>query len=114
MKICLRALLVLMAVTGVAGDVLAGGMADPASRREQILHMVKQDCGSCHGLTMKGGLGPALLPSALADKDSEQLAYVILNGRHGTPMPPWRDFLSEIEARWVVEQLKKGLPDAKE
>ncbi len=74
--------------------------------------MVKQDCGSCHGLTMKGGLGPPLLPSALADKDSEQLVYVILNGRHGTPMPPWRDFLSESEARWVVEQLKRGLPDA--
>ena len=74
--------------------------------------MVKQDCGSCHGLTMKGGLGPPLLPSALADKDSEQLAFVILNGRPGTPMPPWRDFLTEAEARWVVEQLKKGLPSA--
>ncbi|MDX2370482.1 MAG: hypothetical protein QNK36_19105, partial [Colwellia sp.] len=29
-------------------------------RKAQLTHMVKQDCGSCHGMTLKGGLGPAL------------------------------------------------------
>ena len=62
---------------------------------------------------MKGGLGPPLLPSALADKDPESLRLVVLNGRRGTPMPPWRDFLTEAEAAWMIEMLRKGLPDEK-
>jgi len=112
MKISLRALCALIALGAATSEALAAGAVETDARHAQILHMVKQDCGSCHGLTMKGGLGPSLLPQALAGKDSEQLVYVILNGRHGTPMPPWRDFLSEAEARWVVEQLKRGLPGA--
>jgi len=75
--------------------------------------MVRQDCGSCHGMTMKGGLGPALEPRAVAQKDAEQMRHVILHGRPGTPMPPWKDFLTEEEARWIVEMLKGGLPDAR-
>jgi len=85
--------------------------AEPASaRRAELLSLVRQDCGSCHGMTMKGGLGPSLEPSALAGKDAETLGFVILQGRHGTPMPPWRDYLTESEVHWIVEQLKKGLP----
>jgi cytochrome c55X len=95
----------------LAAACAAAGAADPApARRAELLHMVKQDCGSCHGLTMKGGLGPSLEPAALADKDAGQMQFVILHGRRGTAMPPWSTFLSEAEARWVVDQLKKGLP----
>ena len=72
--------------------------------------LVKQDCGSCHGMTMKGGLGPSLEPATLADRDTEQLRHVILHGRPGTPMPPWRAFVSEDEALWIAERLKVGLP----
>ena len=85
--------------------------ADPApARRAELTELVRQDCGSCHGLTLKGGLGPSLEPAAMADKDAAQLESVILHGRRGTPMPPWRGFLTEDEARWIVEALKKGLP----
>jgi cytochrome c55X len=85
--------------------------ADPApARRAELLHLVRQDCGSCHGLTMKGGLGPSLEPAALAEKDANALRFVILHGRRGTPMPPWNAHLTEPEAQWIVEQLKKGLP----
>jgi cytochrome c55X len=85
--------------------------ADPSPERQaQLADLVRQDCGSCHGLTLKGGLGPPLEPAALAEKDSEVLSYVILHGRRGTPMPPWREHLSESEAQWIAEQLKKGLP----
>jgi len=99
----IAALLALMAGCAAA--------ADPApARRAELLHLVRQDCGSCHGLTMKGGLGPSLEPAALAEKDAEQMRFVILHGRRGTPMPPWSGFLSESEARWIVEQLRKGLP----
>ncbi len=73
--------------------------------------MVRQDCGSCHGLTLKGGLGPPLLPETLAERDVTLLESVILNGRPGTAMPPWRPFLSEDEARWIADQLKKGWPE---
>ena len=81
----------------------------PLQRRAALTDMVRQDCGSCHGLTLKGGLGPSLEPTALADKDAVFLGYVILNGRRGTAMPPWREHLSEAEAQWIAEQLKKGL-----
>jgi cytochrome c55X len=85
--------------------------AEPApERRTQLVELVRQDCGSCHGITLKGGLGPSLEPAAMADKDSAQLEFVILHGRRGTPMPPWRVFLTEDEARWIVEALKQGLP----
>lgn len=100
----LAALLAFLAASAAAAD------GPSPARRAELLHMVKQDCGSCHGLTMKGGLGPPLLPAALADKDTEQMQFVILQGRRGTAMPPWKPFVSESEARWIVEQLKKGLP----
>jgi cytochrome c55X len=86
----------------------ADGPAEP--RRSEIVHMVRQDCGSCHGLTMKGGLGPSLLPAALKEKSAEQLRFVVLHGRRGTAMPPWSRFLTDAEAAWVVDMLRNGLP----
>ena len=101
-------------VTVVLALLVASAAAaadDPApARRAELLHLVRQDCGSCHGLTLKGGLGPSLEPAALSAKDAEQLSFVILQGRRGTPMPAWGAYLSEPEARWIVEQLRKGLP----
>jgi cytochrome c55X len=96
----------------LAGFAGAAGIP-PAARQAELISMVRQDCGSCHGLTLKGGLGPPLLPAALAAKDPASLTYTILYGRPGTPMPPWKDFVSEAEADWIVEQLTKGLPDVR-
>lgn len=80
-------------------------------RRNELITLVRQDCGSCHGLKLNGGLGPALLPETLKDKDPEGLKATILNGRPGTAMPPWGHFLSEEEAEWIVNSLQKGFPD---
>ena len=77
-------------------------------RRAALTQLVLHDCGSCHGLTLKGGLGPALTPAALAGKTVEELRATILNGRPGTPMPPWRGFLTEAEAGWLVRVLQRG------
>lgn len=89
----------------------AAAAAQPApARRAELVELVRQDCGACHGLTLKGGLGPSLEPAAIGDKDTEYLSFVILNGRRGTPMPPWRGHLTESEARWIAEGLKQGLP----
>ena len=41
--------------------------APDATRQAELRYLLKQDCGSCHGMTMKGGLGPALLPQTLKD-----------------------------------------------
>lgn len=95
-----------------ASTVSSAYAAEPqGARRAALVDMVRQDCGSCHGLTLKGGLGPALLPETLAEKDAEQMRFVILNGRPGTAMPPWRPFLSEAEAQWIVDMLRTGFPE---
>ncbi len=90
--------------------VVTDAVATPSDDRQaELIHRVKHDCGSCHGLTMKGGLGPPLLPARLADRSDGDLMEVILDGVPGTPMPPWRGELSEDEARWIVRALKEGL-----
>ena len=78
-------------------------------RAAELDNLVRQDCGSCHGLTMKGGLGPALLPKNLVGIDASALAEIILEGVPGTPMPPWRFLITPKEAYWMVERLKEGL-----
>jgi cytochrome c55X len=80
-------------------------------RQMELVRLVRNDCGSCHGLRLNGGLGPALMPAALAGKALEGLRETILRGRAGTAMPPWSSFLSEADANWIVEQLMKGFPD---
>jgi cytochrome c55X len=61
-------------------------------------------------MTLKGGLGPQLLPTRVAEMPDESLIEAILHGRKGTPMPPWADHLSQEEALWIVQLLKKGVP----
>ena len=74
----------LVAITSLSASVLA----EPSVERQQELkHLLKHDCGSCHGMTLKGGLGPALLPENLIDKADEVLKQTILHGRNGM-MPP--------------------------
>ena len=86
--------------------------AEPtAARQRELVHLVRQDCGSCHGMTLQGGLGPALLPASLRDKPPEGLAATIYYGRPGTPMPPWQQFLSEAEADWIVAKLMSRFPE---
>lgn len=94
------------------GPVLALAQTTPdASRSRELVRMVRQDCGSCHGMRLTGGLGPALTREALADVPLDSLAAVIFHGRPGTPMPPWRAMLSEAEARWIAQRLLQGFPE---
>jgi cytochrome c55X len=87
-----------------AGAAGAGDMPDP----DKLTDLVRQDCGSCHGLTLRGGLGKPLTADRLAQWDRDQIAHIILEGVPGTPMPPWRALLSEAEARWIADELKRG------
>lgn len=79
-----------------------------AQRQQELQHLLRHDCGSCHGMTLKGGLGPALLPEALKDKPDELLFVTIREGRPGTPMPPWKSQLSEADVHWLVQTLRQG------
>lgn len=99
-------------LSGLGGVKYVQAAEFPALQRQsELVRLVRQDCGSCHGMTLAGGLGPALLPSLLRDKPAESLVATILYGRPGTPMPPWGAFLNENEAKWIVDNLLKGFPD---
>lgn len=103
-RLAARLLLLLLAVpAGAAGDELPD-----AARRAELRHRLLQDCGSCHGLTLKGGLGPPLLAESLAGKDRDGLVATVLEGRPGTPMPPWKVELTEAEAGYLVDRLIRG------
>jgi len=98
-------------LAGAIGVLAAAALlgAEPVNPRQaELTHLVRQDCGSCHGMTLKGGLGPALTRDALRDKPAESLVVTVLYGRPGTAMPPWRSFVSEPEAAWIVKQLQEG------
>ena len=81
---------------------------EPSPERQDALrNLLKHDCGACHGLTLKGGLGPALLPENLQGKPDDFLVNTVLEGRKGTAMPPWRKFINADEARWLIGVLRK-------
>lgn len=89
--------------------VTAASAADiNVQRRQELSNLLQQDCGSCHGLLFKGGLGPPLLPENLRTRPDAALIDTILNGRPGTAMPPWREFLSPSEAAWMLETLRNN------
>lgn len=108
----LFALSLLAVPAGFAQTGLEAGQAVAPSQQRQaeLVRMVRQDCGSCHGVTLKGGLGNPLLPADLRDKPAEGLVATIMQGRPGTAMPPWQSIISEAEAEWIVAQLLAGFP----
>ena len=96
-----------LAALGVQADA-----PDPSPQRQrELVRMVRQDCGSCHGLHLTGGLGPALTREALAGKPLESMASTIYGGRPGTPMAPWKAMLTEDDAHWIARQLLAGFPE---
>lgn len=85
---------------------VAAGLSD--ARKQQLEHLIKHDCGSCHGMTLKGGLGPSLYAQALKSKTDELLFITISEGRPGTPMPPWKPLLSKEEINWIIKLLRSN------
>jgi cytochrome c55X len=80
----------------------------------ETVRLVRQDCGSCHGMSLLGGLGTPLTREALAGQSAEALAVIILHGKHGTAMPPWKSLLSAPQAQWIAERLLEGFPEEKQ
>ena len=84
--------------------------AEPLSqqRQDELIYLLHQDCGSCHGMTLKGGLGPSLLPTALAGKPNAYLQQVISKGVPEKAMPPWGNILQPREIDFLVTYLQQG------
>ncbi len=87
---------------------MAGAALSAEVDRARLKNLLIQDCGSCHGLTMNGGLGRPLTQDALKDFPVETVRDIILDGLPGTPMPPWRPLMSEQEAAAIAHMLKSG------
>ncbi len=105
MKRLIALLLLILPLWSVCADDI------PPERQSELLHMLRHDCGACHGMTLKGGLGPSLLPEALAAKPKTFLLYTILKGHPGTAMPAWHHALTQAEAAWLVKKLLQGIDD---
>ena len=107
-----RSIALLSAVTAVATvtaiTTVPVGAKDAALDTAHLANLVRQDCGSCHGTKLLGGLGPPLTAEHLRGWDREQMVKVILDGVPGTPMPPWRPLLSEQETQWIADRLLHG------
>lgn len=101
----------ILALLGCLMLLSPGLQAEPdALRQRQLDNLLLQDCGSCHGLRMTGGLGPALTRQALADTPRDSLIATVTHGRPGTAMPGWNALLDEQDIAWLVDQLLQGYP----
>ncbi len=101
-----RAILLAALLAGTPG----AAAAVDATRQAELTRLVRQDCGSCHGMTLKGGLGKPLLPETLDALAADSIASIILEGVPGQPMPPWKGLLSAEDAGWIAAKLKQGFP----
>lgn len=110
---CTGWLVATIAFLGVQGVAL-GQQLPSEERQRDLVRMVRQDCGSCHGMRLTGGLGPALTRETMQDKPLEFLAATIYSGRPGTPMPPWSAMISYAEAHWIAANLQTGFPEEAE
>ena len=103
MRISTGGLLACLAITASADS--------GAARERELVRLVRQDCGSCHGMRLTGGLGLPLTAEALRDKPFDSLVATVVDGRPGTAMPPWKSILSESDAEWIVRKLMQGFPE---
>lgn len=98
----------LLAMLGV-GAMITPAIAEPSPNRQaELRELLHQDCGSCHGMTLRGGLGLPLTPERMGALSAEGIAETILSGRPGTAMPPWAPFMTADEARWLATQLQNA------
>lgn len=100
------AILVLLMLCFASPAMLAD---EPTRSPDDLGNLVVQDCGSCHGLTLKGGLGPPLRPENLSHLPEAAITAIISEGVPGTAMPPWKPLLAPADIEWISHQLKAGV-----
>jgi cytochrome c55X len=100
----MKRLLLVAASMMLAFSAYAGGLDD--ERRDELDHLLRHDCGSCHGLRLEGGLGPPLTPTRMRDRSTESLRAAIRDGIPGTAMPPWGPLLSDPDIAYLADVLQ--------
>jgi len=101
--------------TGDAGGAAGprcrrGGRRAVAERQRELVRLVRQDCGSCHGMTLAGGLGPPLLRRHFRDAGAGPRPDVLPRQAGHADCPPGSGSLDETEAQWIVDRLLAGFP----
>lgn len=76
-------------------------------RQMELKGLIDNVCSACHGKDLTGGQCPPLTPTALSKKSDNMLVQTILQGRNNTAMSAWKDLLTETEAKWMIQTLKK-------
>lgn len=98
--------MLLVAVTALPTLGLAeSGVGD--ARQQELIYLLHQDCGSCHGMRLTGGLGPSLGAQDMRGKPDAYLRQVISQGIPDSAMPPWEPILSPQEIDFLVTTLKQ-------
>ncbi len=101
-----KVLLIMLPLVWLVDDTRA---ETPGPKRQnELVYLLHQDCGSCHGMTLKGGLGPSLLPESLEEKPDAYLRVVISKGIPEKAMPPWEQILNPDEIDFLVAYLRRG------
>lgn len=69
-------------------------------------------CAVCHGDKRQGvsGLAPELTPDSLERLNPAEIQDILLNGRPGTAMPPFKTTLSQEEIEALVRLIKDTSP----
>lgn len=109
---CLSFICHFLSVTTVSANEKSASESKPeltSEKQSALLHLIKQDCGSCHGMRLTGGLGPDLTSSRMRQLGEKNISTVIKYGRPGTAMPPWRAILNDDEIAFISEQLVRGV-----
>ncbi len=77
-------------------------------RQSELLYFVEQNCPACHGMRMRGSIGPPLSEASLQHLSVNEVTLTILYGFPEKGMPAWEAQLSEKDAYWIAELLKRG------
>jgi putative heme-binding domain-containing protein len=98
------AALVIASFAGALGaDPVQAAQTLPADVRAQVdagKQLFATACANCHGSAGRGAIGPALAERELSP---ELIRNTFLNGRVGTPMPPFKDeFDSKSQAEIIA------------
>ncbi len=82
-----------------AMNKLTLSMDDMFARGEEVYN---RSCAACHGVDGKGGVGPAMVGSAVTTGPMQNHVDVIVNGVSGTMMQAFGGQLSELDLAAVV------------
>ncbi|WP_373035630.1 cytochrome D1 domain-containing protein [Sulfurimonas sp.] len=92
-----------MSVAALA--VVSSGLLADTSKMD-VEKVFEKECQGCHGPNHEGGVGSDLRPKVIGKKNAYELADVVLNGRAGTAMPPFKNKFSKSDADAMVDYLQ--------